>query len=124
GDEQVGPDRGARAAFGDVSIDAFDELKPLRQVIEADDGGEVGDVGGLGRDGGWSLSGAGESRDNVVGAAQVLLPDDLGFAVDALTLAGVVVGMASDLLGGEASHVRSYDSVLTGSCLVHALLSV
>jgi len=81
-----------------VPIDAVDELEPKRQVIEADDRGKVGDAGRLGRGQRRSLGSARESGEDILGAAEVLLPDDLGFAVDALALAGVVVGMASDLL--------------------------
>ena len=36
----------------------------------------------------------------VVDLAEVDLADDLGFAVDALAIAGVVIGVAADLLGG------------------------
>jgi hypothetical protein len=34
------------------------------------------------------------------------LTDDLGLAVNALAIAGLVVGVAVDLLGGEAWHIQ------------------
>ncbi len=42
--------------------------------------------------------------DHVVDFAEVDLTDDLGYAVDALAVAGVVIGMAADLLGSETRH--------------------
>jgi len=41
---------------------------------------------------------------HVVDSAEVDLTDDLGFAVDALAVAGVVIGVAADLFGREAWH--------------------
>jgi hypothetical protein len=40
----------------------------------------------------------------VVDLAEINLTDDLGLAIDALAIAGVVIGVAADLLGGEARH--------------------
>ena len=37
--------------------------------------------------------------------AEIDLADDLGLAVHALTIAGVIVGVAVDLLGGEARYI-------------------
>ena len=41
---------------------------------------------------------------HVVDFAEVDLTDDLGFAVDALAIAGVVIGVAADVLRREAWH--------------------
>ena len=42
--------------------------------------------------------------DEVVDFAEVDLADDLGLAIDALAIAGVVIGVAADYFGGEARH--------------------
>jgi hypothetical protein len=42
--------------------------------------------------------------DEVVDFAEVDLADDLGLAIDALAIAGVVIGMAADYFGSEARH--------------------
>jgi len=49
-----------------------------------------------------SLLGGG---DQVLDLAEVDLADDLGLAVNALAIAGVVVGVTVDLLGGETRHI-------------------
>jgi len=43
--------------------------------------------------------------DEIVDFAKVDLADDLGFAIDALAIAGVVIGVAADRFGGEARHI-------------------
>ena len=104
GDEQVGADGGALAALGDVAVDDSGELQAPGEVEEGGDGAEVAD-GGLGSgDGGGEL----EFGDDVVGATKVDLADDFGLAVDALGLAGVVVGVAADDLLDEAGHELSH----------------
>jgi hypothetical protein len=50
----------------------------------------------------------GHGGDNVVDAAEVLLPHDFGLAADALALAGVVVGVAADDLLGKAGHALGH----------------
>ena len=42
--------------------------------------------------------------DEIVDFAEVDLADDLGLAIDALAIAGVVIGVAADYFGGEAWH--------------------
>jgi hypothetical protein len=42
--------------------------------------------------------------DEIVDLAEVDLADDLGLAIDALAIAGVVIGVAADLFGGETWH--------------------
>ena len=104
GDEQVGADGGAWAALGDVAVDDSGELQAPGEVEEGGDGAEVAD-GGLGSGGG---GGELEFGDDVVGATEVDLADDFGLAVDALGLAGVVVGVAADDLLDEAGHELSH----------------
>jgi len=102
GDEQVGADAGSAAALGDVVVDRLHQSEAPRQVIQGGQRGEVGDEGLLGSRGRGGLSGHGV--DDVLGAAEVFLPDDFGFAVDALGFAGVVVGVAADAFLDEARH--------------------
>ncbi len=104
GDEQVGADGGAWAALGDVAVDDSGELQAPGEVEEGGDGAEVAD-GGLGSGGG---GGELEFGDDVVGATEVDLADDFGLAVDALGLAGVVVGVAADDLLDETGHELSH----------------
>ena len=100
GDEQVGADGGAGAAFGDVAVDVLDEAQALGEVEEGRGAAEVADEGARGgRDGGVGALG-----DDVVDAAEVPGLDDLGAAVDARGLAGVVIGLAMDVLADEARH--------------------
>ena len=61
----------------------------------------------VGADGGaWAA--LGDVAVDVVGATEVDLADDFGLAVDALGLAGVVVGVAADDLLDEAGHELSH----------------
>ena len=76
------------AAFGDV---------PEGGYIAA--GGHFG-LQRLGR-----LAGALGGRDQVLDLAEVDGADDLGFAVHALAVAGVVVGVAVDELGRETRYI-------------------
>ena len=100
GDEQVGADGGAGAAFGHVAVDVLDKAQALGKVEEGRGGAEVADEGARGgRDGGVGALG-----DDVVDAAEVPGLDDLGATVDARGLAGVVIGMAMDVLADEARH--------------------
>ena len=43
--------------------------------------------------------------DEVLDLAEVYLTDDLGLAVNALAIAGVIVGVTVNLLGGETRHI-------------------
>ena len=61
----------------------------------------------VGADGGaWAA--LGDVAVDVVGATEVDLADDFGLAVDALGLAGVVVGVAADDLLDETGHELSH----------------
>ncbi len=44
-------------------------------------------------------------RDQILEFAEIDLADDFGLALDALTIAGVIIGVAVDLLGGQARHI-------------------
>ena len=87
-----------------MAVDDSGELQAPGEVEEGGDGAEVAD-GGLGSGGGGSEL---EFGDDVVGATEVDLADDFGLAVDALGLAGVVVGVAADDLLDEAGHELSH----------------
>ena len=92
GDQQVVSDAGSAgpASGGDVAVDVLDQAQASGQVVQGDDGAELGDDRLLGR-GGEGSRGSSQSGDDVVGAAEILLPDDLGLAVDAAAFACVVV---------------------------------
>ena len=100
GDQQVGADGGAGAALGDMAVDVLDEAQALGEAEECGDGAELAHEGGRGLGVGVAAHGG----EDVVGSAEVFLPDDLGFAVDALALAGVVVGFAADGFFDDADH--------------------
>ncbi len=109
GGEQVGADGGAGAALGEMTVDVLDELQAAGEGEQSGRGTEF-THDRLQRLGGGG-SGA-EFLDDLVGATEIGLGDDLGLAVDALADAGVVVGVAPDDLLDEAGHiVRSYNSV-------------
>ena len=46
--------------------------------------------------------------------ADVFLPDDLGFAVDASAFAEVVIGFPADKFFGEAGHLLGHTLFLNG----------
>jgi hypothetical protein len=43
--------------------------------------------------------------DKILDFAEIDLADDLGFAIHALAIAGVVIGVAADDFGSEARHI-------------------
>src|SRR5262249_52332726 len=88
---------------GEVAVDLLDQAEASGQIVQGDDGAELGDDRVLGRGGPWGR-GLGQGGDDVVSAAEILLPDDLGLAVDAAAFAWVVVGLAVDGLLEEARH--------------------
>ena len=114
GGEQAGADGGSGAAFGGVAVDQAGEVEAAGEGEQGGGGAELADAGqeGLGR----SLGGL-EAFEDGVGAAEVGLGDDSGFAVDALAGADVVVGVAADDLLDEAGHnVRSSNSRVQRRC--------
>jgi hypothetical protein len=50
------------------------------------------------------------SSHQVVDFAEIDLADDLGLAIDALAIAGVVIGVAADQFGVRLGILRSYHS--------------
>src|SRR5262249_41371270 len=84
GDEQVGADGRAGAGLLDVAVDMVAKPELLGEVIQGHDGPEFGDDGLAGpcRSLGGRSTG-GQSGDDVIGPAEVLLPDDGGLAIDA-----------------------------------------
>ena len=89
------------ALVGKDGVQQWDKVQALRDVEQGGDIGEGGDLGfeRLGRQ-----MGALGSGDHGVDVAEIDLADDLGFTVDALAIAGVVIGVAADELGCKARH--------------------
>jgi len=85
------------AAFGDIPVNGSDDIELLGHVESGDHSAKFSDDGFLGI---W----AGESEDQLLGGSDVLLPDDLGFAVDASAFAQIVIGSAADKFFSEARH--------------------
>src|ERR1017187_9846726 len=89
------------ALGGEGGIEQRDQIQTLGDVEQ---GGGIGESGHLGFERLGRLLGAFGSGYQVVDLAEVDLADNFGFAVDALAIAGVVIGVAADFLGGEARH--------------------
>jgi len=102
GQQQVPADGEALVAPGrEDGIEQREQIQTLRDVEQ---GGGIGESGHLGFQRLGRLPGALGGGDEVVDFAEVDLADDFGFAIDALAVAGVVIGVAADLFGGEARH--------------------
>ena len=89
------------ALGGEDGIEQRDQIQTLSDIEE---GGDIGESGHLGFEGLGRLLGLLGGSDEVVDFAEVDLADNFGFAIDALAIAGVVIGVAADHLGGEARH--------------------
>ena len=89
-------------AFGKQGIEQRDEIETLGDVPQGGDVAAGGDLGFERLRGNMSLLRGG---DEVLEIAEVNLADDLGLAVNALAIAGIVIGVTVDLLGGEAWHI-------------------
>ncbi len=89
-------------AFGEQGIEQRDEMETLGDLPQGGDVAAGGDLGFERLRGNMSLLCGG---DEVLDLTEVDLADDLGLAVNALAIAGVVVGVTVDLLGGEARHI-------------------
>ncbi len=115
GDQQVVSDAGSAwpTSGGDVAVDVLDQAQASGQVEQGHDGAELGDDRLLGR-GGEGSRGLSQRGDDVVGAAEILLPDDLGLAVDAAAFACVVGGLPADGLLEEARHAIGHTA--TAAC--------
>jgi len=97
-DEEVLTHRGALgASFGDMAINGRDDIELLSHVENGDDGAEFPDDRFL-------RIRVGESEYQLLRRTDVLLPDDLRFAIDASALAEVVIGITSNEFFGEAGH--------------------
>ena len=93
GKSYVGADADALGSFPGVAIDGRDQLELLCQVIQGGGCRKVGqdDLFGFG-----DLRRGSHGRGDVFGLAKVLLPNDLRLAIDALTLAGIPIGVSAD----------------------------
>lgn len=85
------------AAFGDMAVNGSDDIELLGHVEGGDHSAKFTDDSFLGI---WT----GESEDQLLGGADVLLPDDLGLAVDASAFAQVVIGSPADEFFSEANR--------------------
>ena len=98
GEEQVLPDGDALVALGrEDGIEQRDEIQTLSDVEQ---GGGISESGHLRFEGLRRLLEVLGGSDEIVDFAEVDLADDLGLAIDALAIAGVVIGVAADLFGG------------------------
>jgi hypothetical protein len=86
-----------------VAVDVLDQAQASGQVVQGDDGTKLGDDRLLGR-GGPRSRGLSQGGNDVVGAAEILLPDNLGLAIDAAAFACVVLRLPAYGLFDEASH--------------------
>ena len=89
-------------AFGKQGIEQRDEIETLGDLPQGGDVAAGGDLGFEGLRGNLGLLGGG---DEVLELAEIDLADDLGLAVNALAIAGVIVGVTVNLLGGETRHI-------------------
>ena len=91
--------------FRHMSVDVLDDAEPLCQVIQGSNGAELNDEGLFWFGQQFSRFGRlSHGPDDIFRTAQVLLPDDLGFAVDALALPGIIIGLAADHFLGDTRH--------------------
>jgi hypothetical protein len=84
-------------------IDDANQIKLLRDLKARSAGTELADGHRV-----WCRARLHQALDQRRAVADVLLSDDLGFAVDALALPQVEVRDATDEFLGQGSHVRSY----------------
>jgi len=97
-DEEVLAYRGALGtSFGDMAINGSGDIELLSHVESGYQGTEFTDNRFLGIR-------VGESEDHLLRGANVFLPDDFGFAVDASAFAEVVIRFTVDEFFGEAGH--------------------
>jgi hypothetical protein len=84
--------------------DGIEQLEQIQTLSDVEQGGGITEGGHYGFEGSRRLLEVLDGSDEVVDFAEVDLADDFGLAIDALAIAGVVIGMAADLFGGEARH--------------------
>jgi hypothetical protein len=105
GEEEILADGESLVAFGEVAVDQGDQVDLLGQIEKGRDIAKSRNIDGLGL-GSLVVVLLGSGGDEGLRGAEIEGPDDLRLAVDALALAGVVVGMAVNDLCREASHRR------------------
>jgi hypothetical protein len=89
------------ALGGEDRIEQSDQIQTLSDIEQ---GGDIGESGHLGFERLGRLLGLFGGSGEIVDFAEIDLADDLGLAVDALAIAGVVIGVAADQFGSEARH--------------------
>src|SRR4029077_4038950 len=100
GQRQVLPSAHSLLALGTVRIDVGDDVGPLTFLPQRRGEAEAEDFGALGA---WSLSLDG--AEDIVGFAEVFLPQASRFAVDAAPFGVVVIGVAFDTFFFHAFHM-------------------
>jgi len=88
-----------------VAIEQFDKANLPGKSKKSDDVAKSSDIDGLGL---HVLPMLGGASNEIGGGAQIDRADDLRFAVDSLTFAGVIVSSAVYDLGSEACHEDSF----------------
>jgi hypothetical protein len=101
GQHQILADGEALVALGQLGVDELDQVQLLGLVPE---GGDIAEAGGAGAPWGDGFLGGGDGLEDMLEGAEAGGFDDFRFAVDALALAGVVVGAAVDGFGGEGGQ--------------------
>ncbi len=103
-DEHILADRNTLcAALADESINGGND-------IQLPGNSQAGGAGAKLADHGFLRAAALQPLDQLGRRPQILLPDDLRLAIDALAFPQVVVRAAADDLLGQRRHVRSYNT--------------
>ena len=106
GQQQVLSDGEALVALDrEEGINQSDKIEALGDIEQRGDIGESGDLGFE------RLPGVLGGGDQIVDFAEIDLADDLGLAIDALAVAGIVIGVAADYLGVRLGIFRSYHNL-------------
>ena len=80
--------------------DGIEQLNQVQTLSDIEQGGAITESGHVRFEWLRWLVGVLDGSNEIVDFAEVDLADDLGFAIDALAIAGVVIGVAADNLGG------------------------
>ena len=83
-------------------IQQLDQIQALRDVEQR---GNIAESGYFGFKWLRRLVGLLGGGHQILDLTEVDLADDLRFAIHALAIASVVIGVAADLFGGEARHI-------------------
>ena len=84
--------------------DGIEQLNQVQTLSDIEQGGGITESGHVRFERLRWLVGVLDGSNQIVDFSEVDLPDDLGFAIDALAIAGVVIGVAADLFGCKARH--------------------